>query len=381
MKKKILFISNHASFFFSHRYNIYLESLNYNSNFKLVFGNAASKTMEKIALKKFKADKLNYKKLNFSHDKISLNNDFKSLKSIKKIILDFQPNVIHSASPKANLYALIMANIFRNIKFVISFSGLGYIFTNSENNVLVSFKKLIFITVVKFLINNTKNIHLIIQNSDDFNYFKKNFKINRKNIHLVFGGSGVNFSKFNRKNKFKSKNILMVSRITKNKGAMEYFKSAEFLKKKYKDWNFFIAGAIDYKTPDKISEKYLDKLKKKKIINFLGYSENVSKILKSSEIFCLPSYREGMPKVVLEALSCGVPVVTTKVPGCRESIINKFNGLLCNPCDYIDLSNKIEKLILNKNLRRKLSLNASKYARKNFSVKTITKKIYRIYDL
>ena len=88
-----------------------------------------------------------------------------------------------------------------------------------------------------------------------------------------------------------------------------------------------------------------------------------------------------MPKVVLEALSCGVPVVTTKVPGCRESIINKFNGLLCNPCDYIDLSNKIEKLILNKNLRRKLSLNASKYARKNFSVKTITKKIYRIYDL
>ena len=220
-----------------------------------------------------------------------------------------------------------------------------------------------------------------MQNHDDLSLFKKILNLNNRNIHFVPGGSGVNLKKFNSRKKKTTKNILMISRITKNKGAIEYFKCAEFLKKKYNDWNFMIAGASDYKTPDKVDINYLKYLKKKKIIKFLGYKQNISEILKKTEIFCLPSYREGMPKVVLEALSSGVPVVTTNVPGCKESILNNYNGLLCAPFDYIDLSKKIEKLILSKKLRKKFSINASYYAQKNFSITSVTKNIYKIYNL
>ena len=381
MIKKILFISNHASFFFSHRYNIFKEARKRNINFKLIIGEAASKVMEKIAFENFKKDNIDFTKYNFSHSKISVKKDLTSIFKIKNLIKNINPTVVHSASPKANLYAIILSKFFKKIKFVISFSGLGYIFINYERSILLYFKKFIFIKILKIFLNRSKNVHLIMQNSDDLILFKKKLNLNNSNIHFVPGGSGVNLKTFNSRNKKSSKNILMISRITKNKGAIEYFKCAELLKKKYKDWNFMIAGAKDYKTPDKVEKKYLNYLKKKQIVKFLGYKKNISKILKKTEIFCLPSYREGMPKVVLEALSSGVPVVTTNVPGCKESIINNYNGLLCNPYDYKDLSKKVEKLILNKNLRRKFSNNASHYANKNFSITNVTKNIYKIYNL
>lgn len=381
MIKKILFISNHGSFFFSHRYNIFKEAKKRKINFKLIIGAAASKIMEKIALKKFKTDNVDFIKYKYPHNKISLFNDFISILKIKNIMNKVKPNVVHSASPKANLYAIILSKFFREIKFVISFSGLGYIFINHNRSIVLSIKKFIFIKVLKIFLKGSKNVHLIFQNNDDLSLFKRILSLDESNLHLISGGSGVDLNKFNSKNRKNTKNILMISRITKNKGAIEYFKSAELLKKKYKDWNFIIVGTNDYKTPDRIEIEYLKSLKKKKIIKFVGYKQDVSKILKKTEIFCLPSYREGMPKVVLEALSSGVPVVTTNVPGCKESIMNNYNGLLCKPYDHLDLSKKIEKLILNKKLRKKFSMNASNYAKKKFSITSVTKNIYKIYNL
>ena len=381
MIKKILFISNHASFFYSHRYNIFKEARKRNINFKLIIGKSASKVMEKVAFQRLKKDNVDLTKYNFSHNKISVKNDLISFFKIKKLINNINPTVVHSASPKANLYTIILSKFFKKIKFIISFSGLGYIFINPKRSAFLYFKKFIFIKILKIFLNRSKNVHLIMQNNDDLTLFKKILSLDNSNIHFVPGGSGVNLKKFNSRNKKSTKNILMVSRITKNKGAIEYFKCAELLKKKYNDWNFMIAGANDYKTPDKVDVKYLNYLKKKKIVKFLGYKKDISKILKKTEIFCLPSYREGMPKVVLEALSSGVPVVTTNVTGCKESISHNRNGLLCNPFDYKDLSNKIEKLILNKKLRKKFSNNASRYAQKNFSITNVTKNIYKIYNL
>jgi len=337
--------------------------------------------MEKIALKKFKSDNVDFIKYKYPHNKISLFNDSISILNIKNIMNKVKPNVVHSASPKANLFAIILSKFFREIKFVISFSGLGYIFINHNRSIVLSIKKSIFIKVLKIFLKGSKNVHLIFQNNDDLSLFKRILILDESNLHLISGGSGVDLNKFNSKNRKNTKNILMISRITKNKGAIEYFKSAELLKKKYKDWNFIIVGTNDYKTPDRIEIEYLKSLKKKKIIKFVGYKQDVSKILKKTEIFCLPSYREGMPKVVLEALSSGVPVVTTNVPGCKESIMNNYNGLLCKPYDHLDLSKKIEKLILNKKLRKKFSINASNYAKKKFSITSVTKNIYKIYNL
>jgi glycosyltransferase involved in cell wall biosynthesis len=172
----------------------------------------------------------------------------------------------------------------------------------------------------------------------------------------------------------------MISRVLKNKGALEYFKAAELLKIKYPEWQFIIIGSMDYNSPDKIDYDIIEHYKKNKIIIFKGYKKNIRGYLSKTEIFCLPSHREGMPKATLEALSAGVPVVTTDAVGCRESIMPNKNGLLSKSQNYKSLAKEIEKLIASTKLRKKFSKNAKIYAKKNFSINDVSKKIYKVYE-
>ena len=128
---------------------------------------------------------------------------------------------------------------------------------------------------------------------------KKQFKLSKKEIVLIQGGSGVNLNKYNILKKNNNKTVLMISRIVANKGINEFLNSAKILKKKYPDWKFLIVGGSDYKSPDTINKNYLNEFKKKKIVSIYDYKSNVIKFYENAEIFCLPSYREGMPKTIL----------------------------------------------------------------------------------
>jgi glycosyltransferase involved in cell wall biosynthesis len=379
VSKRILFISNHASFFCSHRINIYRESKKRNLEFKLIFGNSASKSMDFFAIRKLKKERVNYVKLNYSHNSINFFNDLKSIFLIRNIVSRYKPNIIHSASPKANLLASIMVKLIKIDTLVLSLSGLGYLFTNKKKNYLNILKANIFLKILKFCLKNQKK-KIIVQNKDDFKFIRNSLDLKKKEIMLIRGGSGVENIFFKTFKKKSNKNIIMVSRIVANKGVKEFILAAEELKKKYSNWKFFIIGSKDYISPDNVDDNFLYQFERKGIVKIINYKSNVLKYLRNSEIFCLPSYREGMPKTVLEALSVGLPVVTTNSIGCKDSIINGFNGLLCRRYDYMDLSKKLEILIKNKNLRKRMSINAKKYAKKNFPIHNITNKIYKIYN-
>ncbi len=360
--------------------NIFREAKKRNIKFKLVFGNAASKSMDFFAIKKLKKEKVSFLKLDYSHNSINLFKDTKSIFKIKKMVNLYRPTIIHSASPKANLISSIISKITKTDKLVLSISGLGYLFTNQKKFFFSSLKSNIYLLILKFCIKN-QNKKIIVQNKEDYKFIKFKLNLKRKEIFLIKGGSGVNLSEFENLKKNQTKNISMISRIVSNKGVKEYLKSAEILKTKFPNWNFILLGSKDYKSPDQIDVKFLNYFTKKKIVKIFNFKDNIKEILKNTEIFCLPSYREGMPKAVLEALSAGIPVVTTNVTGCKDSIINNYNGLLCRPFSHIDLANKIEKLVLNKSLRNRLSKNAKYYAKKNFSINDVTNNIYRIYNL
>jgi glycosyltransferase involved in cell wall biosynthesis len=378
MKKKILFISNHASFFVSHRINLYEEALKRFYEFYLIFGSGASKVMEKNALIYIKKKKIKFSRLTFSNNNFSIN-DFVSLLSVIFFIRKFNPNIVHSASPKANIYAGISAFLFKKILLVISFSGMGYLFTQKKLDIITIFKKILFKFLLKFIFLKKKK-KIIVQNKHDYKFLINNFNLKVKDIILIKGGSGIYLEKYKKIKKKKSKNIIMVSRILKNKGIIEFCKAAELLKKKYPEWKFILIGTKDYLSPDTIDDQIINYYVKNKIIKLLGYKKNIINILSSSEIFCLPSYREGMPKATLEALAAGVPVVTSDAVGCRESIINNYNGYICKTGSYLSLANKIEKLILDPKKRKIFSKNAINFARRNFSIKDITNKIYNIYE-
>lgn len=379
MSKKILFISNHAAFFCSHRINLFKESIKKNYDFRLIFGNPASSKMEKNAFKILKQEKVKFKKINFSHNTFNIFDDISALIKIIKFVKIFKPNIVHSASPKGNFIASIVSKIIVVEKLVLSISGLGYLFTESKKNYLNKFKGFLYVQLIKFCIKN-KNKRVIVQNKDDLKFIKSSFELNSKEIFLIKGGSGVEKQFFKKFKKRKNKNVIMVSRIVKNKGVREYLQAAKYLKLKYPSWNFFIIGSIDYLSPDSVSQNLLKNYEVKKFVKVINFKPKIIDYLRNSEIFCLPSYREGMPKTVLEALSIGLPVVTTNTIGCRDSIINGYNGLLCKAFDFKDLSRKLEILMINKNLRKKMSSNARNYARKNFPINNITNKIYKIYN-
>ena len=167
--------------------------------------------------------------------------------------------------------------------------------------------------------------------------------------------------------------------MVKNKGIIEFIEAAKILKKDFPKWNFIIYGAKDYLSHDAFKlEDYKNELMNKTII-YKGFEKNIKKILNDTTIFCLPSYREGMPKSVLEALAAGIPCVVSDAPGCAESVKNNTTGLIFKTQDYNDLVRKLKKLIINSNLRNFMSINAKKFVKKDASILKVTKKIFEIY--
>ena len=122
-------------------------------------------------------------------------------------------------------------------------------------------------------------------------------------------------------------------------------------------------------------------MEKKNIVSFLGYSENIIKIINQSKIVVLPSYREGMPKILLEAAACERAIITTNVPGCRDAIIPDKTGLLIQPRDVYSLVVAIEKLVFDNNLCRSMGKEGRKFAENKFSINDVISSHLNVYKL
>ena len=150
----------------------------------------------------------------------------------------------------------------------------------------------------------------------------------------------------------------------------------KILNKKYPNWKFHIAGTLNYKK----NQEYFIKKNNLKNIKFYGHYEKIYKLFNESSIVCLPSYREGFPKSLIEASASGCAIVTSNVPGCRDVIKNNYNGYLCLPKNIDSLYSKLDKLINNKKIREIFFKNSRKLAEKKFDQKIFIKKNLYNYE-
>ena len=172
--------------------------------------------------------------------------------------------------------------------------------------------------------------------------------------------------------------MLFPARILEEKGIIEFLYASLYLSKKFPKWKFLVAGSLDYKKNN--SKLPIKKIVKKNTrIKFLGFRQNMHHLFNKSSIVCLPSYREGFPKSIIEGSASGCAIVTTNVPGCRESIVEKKNGLLCQVKNYIDLANKLEILISNKKLLEKYCHYSRLLAIKKYNVNFFINKNLTLY--
>ena len=160
-------------------------------------------------------------------------------------------------------------------------------------------------------------------------------------------GVGINLNKYRNEAKLANKpRILLASRLLWSKGVGDYVEAIKILNKKQNSFIFLLAGFSDLENPDHIKEKFIKEWEDKKLLVFLGWVEDMPKLLSSIDIFCLPSYYgEGVPKSLIEAIASSIPCITTDTPGCRITVQNNENGFLVPIMNPKEIAKSIENLI------------------------------------
>tara|TARA_B100000787_G_scaffold133822_1_gene102657 strand:+ start:171 stop:1298 length:1128 start_codon:yes stop_codon:yes gene_type:complete len=372
-KKKIAYVINHISFFSSHILPLALGAIQEGYIIKVFCGNGGSKEMETEAKKILKKNKINFKNIGFLPGE---KNIFYELKFLFKFILElkkYNPDIVHGISLKGVLYSCIYSKIFNVKKLICFITGMGYFFTNKLKAYEI-FLKYLILFIIKISLKPRKNL-LILENKTDKNFFIKVIKVKKKKI-VILNGAGIDLKKFNIDDK-KKKIILFPARVLIEKGINEFLSSAMTLTKKHPDWKFYVVGTLNYK---KKQNQLIKKINQKNII-FFGYYKKIYKLFNQSSIVCLPSYREGFPKSLIEACGSGCAIVTTNVPGCRDAIINNFNGYLCKPKDTDSLTDKLNILMSEKKIRTRFGVNSRKLALMKYDLRIFVQKNLENYVL
>ena len=313
-----------------------------------------------------------------SRSGLNLFRDFKSFREMRTIIQNCNPDILIAYTAKPVIYTGIILKNFPKISYYPLITGLGYAFT-SDNNFKRTILKNLMIKLYKEGLKSASKV--IFQNTDDKNLFNKLKIIKKKNLLRVVNGTGVDLKAYPFSTLPSKPIFLMISRLLVDKGVREYVQAAKIVRSRFPRAIFQLAGYFD-ENPSGISLNELKFWIKQKNIQYLGEIESVRSILKSCRYYVLPSYREGTPRSTLEALSTGRPVITTDVPGCRETVINKKNGLLVPPKNPKALAKALITLLEQKDKAIK-SMAKQSYliAKKKYKIQKVNKSILGIIGL
>ena len=362
---RLLFVVNDIDFFISHRLPIAEFACKYNYE---VF--VASNSIPNAKIKG-----ITFFKFDIKRSSIGLWSNLNSLIQLKKIVKSVSPDIVHSITLKSIVLTNLCLIFNRKIKKVNAVSGLGFLFTSERKSVAASIIKGLF-----KLINYLGKPYYIFQNKNDLEEFEK---LGVKENYDLIRGSGVNhkefkyvFPKTNEK-----VNITFTGRILKDKGILDLIKAIENLPKQIRSKVVLnIYGKIDLENPAHITEKELKKLLKPNFIVWHGNSDDIKSVLALSDIYCLPSYREGLPKSTLEAMAIGRPIVTTNAPGCEDTVLEGLNGFKVDIKDHKALSEKLQLLIEDEPLRIKMGKKSREIFEENFTLDKVVKQTFELYD-
>jgi len=289
-----------------------------------------------------------------------------------------KPSVVHHITLKPVIYGSVIARHL-NIKGVVNaISGLGYNFTGDR----VSKVQRVMVKLMRYGFNRP-NLTLIFQNADDQNVLMELGVISSKNNIERIKGSGVDLELFHQSSfpDFGIIKILLPIRMLWDKGVKELREASEILRSSYQSRiQFILAGLADEDNKAGVPASYLNDWQDGNYVVWLGYQKDMVKVYQDSHIVVLPSYREGMPKTLIEACAIGRAIITTDAIGCRECVDEGENGLKVPVYSVQPLADAIEKLVLNPNLIKEMGNKSRIKAVEEFDVVTVIKNHLRIYS-
>lgn len=369
-KPKILYFVTEDWYFCSHRLPLAIAARD--SGFEVAVVTRPQKHAQKIIGNKFKLIPL--------HVHRSGLNPLQDISTIFKLINIYRrerPDIVHHVALKPVIYGSIAARIAQ-VPFVVNaLTGLGFVFISNRKTAM--FLKNILRVCFRYILNNP-NSRLIIQNPDDMELLEKTCLIKKK-LMVLIKGSGVDTAVFSPTPKPEAvPEVVLASRMLWDKGIGEFVKAAQTLKSQGVKAYFMLVGGSDPENPAAISTEQLKKWHKEGYVQWIGHTEDILKLFSRSHIVCLPtSYGEGVPKVLIEAAACGLPIVATDVPGCREIVKNGINGFLVPAKNAQLLAEAILTLINSPLLRSEMGKKGRELVEKEFSIEKVISETLTVY--
>lgn len=369
MGVSLLFVVNDAAFFLSHRLGIALGARE--AGYLVKVATMPGPAVERI------------RNLGFEHFFIPMDRsgrnpakELVSFFSILKLLWMVRPDVLHLVTIKPVIYGGFAARLAPVKGVVCAVSGLGFVFTTDgfKANILRNFIKRLYRLAL-----GKKNLKVIFQNPDDRNVLLGIKAITSAQVEMI-RGSGVDLSLYQIKPEPTGVPVVcFTARLLRDKGIFEFIDAARFLKQKGVMAHFVVAGDIDPGNPTSVSSWDLERWRTEGFVKILGYQRDVASFFSKVNLVVLPSYREGLPKVLVEAAAAGRAVITTDVPGCRDAVEPGVTGLLVPVKDAELLAHAIEKLINDTASRYAMGKAGRELAEREFGIEKIVQQHLNIY--
>ncbi len=376
INSKLLYIISDDNYFLSHR---------------LGLAKAAKQAGYEITVLAYENDKkftdvikshgFEFIKFNQRAHGLGLIDNVKLIIQTRRVINHVRPGLIHTVSMRMMFLVTIAFWLSKSKRMVATLTGMGYLETAS--NPMIRVIKW-FVTKAFKIMFSTRQIQLVVQNSDDYNGVKGKF-IHESRLHLV-RGSGVDIKAFPYLEPPDDNviQVTFVARMLKDKGLEELVDAARIIQKKGIDnIQINLVGMPHAVNPFSVSEKQLNLWQDKGLVKWHGFRSDIVEFWRESHIAVLPSYREGLPKSLLEAASCGRPIITADVPGCREMVNGEnglgINGLLVPVQNPKALAKAIIELSNDGGLRLSMGLASRAMVVEHFADYVVNKKMLEVY--
>lgn len=299
---------------------------------------------------------------------------------LRRLILRERIELVHGFTIKCAVYGSLAARLAGVPNRVSAVAGMGYVFTSGD------LRARVLRPIVRNLLRlsfHGAHARLILQNPDDVKLFQQAKLVDSSRVRMI-RGSGVDCQKFSpaatapagSSGKFR---VLLPARLLWDKGLAEYVTASRQLRAEGRTIDFLVAGEPDPGNPAAVSEEQIRGWVDEGCIEWLGHVEDMPALFRSVDAAVLPSYREGLPKGLVEAAACGLPLVTTDVPGCREVVVHGVNGLLVPARDSAALAAAIGKLQDNPELRATLGAAARRQVLAEFDEKKVVAGTLQVY--
>lgn len=369
MKPLVLFLVTEDWYFLSHR--LPMARAARDAGFRVAVATRVGEAAQAIVAEGFEVFPLRLRRRG-----AGIGGELVAIAELVMLYRRLRPAIVHHVALKPAVYGSLAARLAGIGAVVNSVAGLGYAFIGREFKARLL--KTAMLTAFRMLFRG-RNRWVVVQNHDDYRLFVDNH-LTAPERTLIIRGSGVDTDAFQMRDEPPGPlRVALVARMLWDKGVGEAVAAARRLRQWQVPVRLVLVGAPDPANPKSIPEAELRRWQDEGVVEWWGHRADIAEVWRQCAIAVLPSYREGLPKSLLEAAACGRPMVATDVPGCRELVRHEGNGLLVPAQDAEALAHAVRRLAEDAALRQSLGAHARRDVESHFSATTIARQTAALY--